>query len=334
MTYHKDILRIDCAREVERIAAFILQQVRLLRREGAVVGLSGGVDSSLVSELCVKALGSDRVLGVVLPEKESSPQSRELALKQAGKLGVAVEVIDISAILESIGAYQRRDEVIRKIFPEYDSSFRIKLRLPPDLLSRDSINIFSLIIENGLGKTKSARLNKQALQGIMAATNTKQRMRMLHLYYQAEKMNYLVCGTTNRSEMVQGFFVKYGDGGVDIEPIAHLYKSQVYQMAEYVGVIREVIERPPSPDTFSLGVTDEEFFFRMPYATLDLLLYAWENEVPIERVSLELGLQEEQVKRAFKDFRAKQRASQHLREQPPSLFWGDEQISLEKKSRE
>ena len=141
----------------------------------------------------------------------------------------------------------------------------------------------------------------------------------MHLYYYAEKMNYIVCGTTNKTEVIEGFFVKYGDGGVDIEPLSHLYKTQVYQLSEHLGVIREIIERAPSPDTWSFQVSDEEFYFRIPYEILDLLLFAWEYNIPTERVCEVMDLSEEQVKRAMRDFNAKYNATRHLRQLPPTL---------------
>ena len=210
MTFHRDILKIDAPQEIDRISDFIKQQTLALRKEGAVVGLSGGIDSALSSELCVKALGREKVLGLILPEREANPVSRQFGVRQAEKLGIRTEVVDISATLEAIGTYNRRDELVKKIFPEYDGSFRLKMTLPPDILAKDAFNIFSLSIDNARGNVKSARLTKDALSGIIAATDTKQRTRMLYLYYYAEKMNYLVCGTTNRSEHVQGYFVKYG----------------------------------------------------------------------------------------------------------------------------
>jgi NAD+ synthase len=320
MKLGKTSLEIDCRRETERISDFIRQQTLAMRREGAVLGLSGGVDSALSAELCVRALGREKVYGLILPERESNPVSRQYAVKQAEKLGIRIEVTDISPTLEAIGTYARRNEVVKRVFPDFDSSFKLKLSLPPDLLDKDALNVFSLTVENERGERKSARLNKDALHGIIAATDTKQRTRMLHIYLSAEKMNYLVCGTTNRSEFVQGFFVKYGDGGVDIEPIAHLYKMQVYQLARHLGVVEEILARQPSPDTFSLETSDEEFYFRLPYDDLDLLLYAWENKVTPEEAGAALGLRENQVARAFRDFQAKFVATQHLRRLPPSLL--------------
>ena len=318
MRYHRDILRIDCEAEADRICAFIQQQVAAMKRDGVVIGLSGGVDSALCAELCLRALRRERVLGLLLPERESNPISTEYASIQAQKMGLNTATIDITSTLEVFGTYEKRDEVIRAIFPEYNNQCKSKIVLPADLLSRDAFNFFTLKIEDGDGNVKSTRLDNQSMRRIVAATDTKQRTRMMHLYYYAEMNNYLVCGTTNRSEAVQGFFVKYGDGGVDIEPIAHLYKTQVYQLSSHLGVIKEIIERAPSPDTFSFEVTDEEMYFRIPYDRLDLLLYAWENNVAIAEVCEAMALTEEQVKRVFRDFTSKYNATEHLRTLPPT----------------
>jgi NAD+ synthase len=142
---------------------------------------------------------------------------------------------------------------------------------------------------------------------------------MVHLYYQSEKANAILCGTTNRSEDVQGFFVQYGDAGVDIEPLAHLYKTQVYQLAAYLGVIQEIIDRAPSPDTYSFVVSDEEFYLRIPYYILDPLLYAWERKISGAEVAEAMELTEDQVKRAYRDFSSKYNATKHLRRLPPTL---------------
>lgn len=235
-------------------------------------------------------------------------------------MGIRFEIVDITPTLEAFGTYQKRDVIIKSLFPNYDERCKIKIVLPGDILSRSALNFFTLLIDDGSGKIASIRLKKEELNGIVAATDTKQRTRMMHLYYFAEKMNYFVCGTTNRSEMIQGFFVKYGDGGVDIEPIAHLYKTQVFELGHSLGVTEEILSRIPSPDTFSFPVSDEEFYFRLPYEKLDVLLYAWENKWSYRKLKEVMGLKEEQIRRAFQDFDAKHKRTRHLRNLPASLL--------------
>lgn len=321
MAFNKDILKLDVASEIEKISEFIKEQVQLRKKDGIVIGLSGGIDSAVISALCVRALGKDRVFGLILPEKESNPVSREFAQKHVEEMGIQYEIVEITPILEAFGAYAKRDSIISEIFPSYNPSIhRIKMALPQDILHKGSFNFFTLTIDDGKDVIWSSRLKKKELNGIVAATDIKQRTRMMHLYYYAESMNRLVCGTTNRPETLQGFFVKCGDGGVDIEPLAHLYKAQVYMLAEELGVIQEIIDREPSPDTFNSNVGDEEFFFRMSYDYVDFLLYAWENEVPKKEVCEVMDLAEEQVERAFRDFTSKSKATQHLRELSPSFL--------------
>ena len=320
MNFSKDIFKVDAQKECKKISEFIKDQVLIqFKKEGAVVGISGGIDSALTASLCVKALGKEKVLGVILPEKESNPKSFPYAKRLAEKLEIETEIVDISPVLESLGAYQKRDQIIKRIFPEYGRSYRSKIGLPQNLLDKDRFNVFLLKIEDRNGNQKQARLSKYDLLGIVAATDMKQRTRMTNLYYFAEKNNCLVVGTTNKSEADQGFYVKYGDGGVDIEPLAHLYKTQVYQLAEYLEVPEEIVKRTPSPDTFPSEVSDQEFYFCLPYDTLDLLLYAWEKKVPRSRISGVLQLSEEQINRVFRDFESKKKATAHLGILPPTL---------------
>jgi NAD+ synthase len=160
------------------------------------------------------------------------------------------------------------------------------------------------------------------MQAIVAATNIKQRTRMMYLYYFAEANNYLVCGTTNRSEDIQGFFVKYGDGGVDIEPLQYLYKNQVFQLARHLGVPKEIIDRTPSPDTYSYVVSDQEFYFCLQYDLVDLLIYAMEHNVPKEKTAAALGLDMEGLERAWHDLAHKRAATEPLRNMPPTIDLG------------
>jgi len=318
--FHKNVLKLDCETEIKQICDFIKEQTLILRRDGVVLGHSGGIDSALCAELCVRALGKNRVLGLILPEKESSPLSKEYAVKHCQKLAIETIIQNITPTLEAFGTYRKRDEVIKTIFPEYNSNYKLKISLPPDLLSNDSMNFYRLTIQNDQGTQKTKRLNKDELKNIFAAVNSKQRTRMINLYYYAEKMNYLVCGTTNRTEFIQGFFVKFGDGGVDIEPIAHLYKTQVVQLAKYMNVMEDIIHRIPTADTYSLDVSDQEIYFRVPYEKLDLLLYAWGKKIPINEICEVMNLNEKQVKRALKDIERKHNLTDHLRKSPPSLL--------------
>ena len=320
MTFSKTVLDTNPSLEVSRISDFIREMtLKNFKRKGAVIGLSGGIDSAVVAELCARALGKDRVLGLLLPEKESNPISLEYGQKQAKKLGIETIKVDITENLEYLKAYQRRNRVIKKLFPEFDDDFRFHVTLPQNLLEKDRLNYYSITIEDRTGKKQKKRLSGSDWLKISACQNIKQRMRMIQLYYYSEKNNYIVAGTTNKAEIIQGFYVKFGDGGVDIEPIGHLYKTQIYELAKHMGVIDEIINRPPSPDTYSLPVTDKEFYFCLDYELLDLLLYAYENNVPFDQISNTTGLREEQIKWAFKDFKAKERATWHLREMPPSL---------------
>lgn len=319
MSFSADVLRMNSVDEVARLCAFIKKHVAAMKRDGVVIGISGGVDSAVSSAICLQALGQAHVLGALLPEKESNPVSEEFASRHCQQLGLRTVTMDITATLEGFGTYQRRDQVIKEIFPDFDERSKSKIILPPDLLAKDAYNYYTLKIMDRSGNIKTARLDSRRLRSIVAATNTKQVTRMMHLNYLSDLNNYLVCGTTNRTEYVQGFFVKYGDGGVDIEPIAHLYKMQVYQLAEYLKIIPEIIERSPSPDTFSFPVTDEEMYFRLPYGVLDLLLYAWERHVTVSEVSAAMDLKEDQIQRVFRDLTSKHNATRNLRLPPQSL---------------
>lgn len=320
MTLTKQTFELNCMAESERICSFIKEQILLrFRRKGAVVGLSGGIDSAVTASLCVQALGKEKVLGLILPERESNPSSKELGIACAKKLGIPFEIVEITKQLEAFNLYDARDRIIKGTFPEFNDSYKFKVSVPQDLLERDRFNFRILTIQSPNGELKEKRLPINDWFQISAAQNIKQRTRMINLYYHAEKHNYLVVGTTNRSELLLGFYVKYGDGGVDMEPISHLYKVQVYKLGEYLNVPKEIIERPPSPDTYSLTVSDQEFFFCIPYSILDALLYAWENKVPVNQISSEVNLTEEQINRAFRDFESKKSSSWHLRELPVSI---------------
>ncbi len=322
MVFDRDVLKIDPSRVAEEVVDFIRDVVTERSRKGVVVGLSGGIDSSVTAALCVRALGEDRILGVMLPERESSPLTSQYADLMARHLGIRTETTDISPILDLFGVYSKREAVVKRLFPDFGPSHRYRMVLPQDLLDRDRLNVFSLEVIGPEGATRSRRLNLRDYLEIMAATDMKQRTRMTMLYYFAERNNYVVMGTTNKSEVVQGFFVKYGDGGVDAEPIAHLYKTQVYALARWLKIPDEIVNRTPSPDTFSYEVSDKDFYFCIPYDDLDLLLYAWENRIDRKAIEQVLGLSEDQIRRVFSDLERKYRATEHLRSLPPQLLGG------------
>jgi NAD+ synthase len=316
--FSRTVLTIDPETVSLRIAEFIRDTVKNeFRGRGIVVGLSGGVDSAVAAALSVRALGPDRVYAVLLPERDSNPVSREYGSLMAETLGVRCDEVDLTAVLERFGVYEKRDRVVRSCFPEIDGPYTFRLVLPQNLLERDRLNVYSLEVLLEDGSTRKKRLPYNDYLELMAANDIKQRARMIQLHYEAEKRNYIVCGTTNHSETVQGFFVKFGDGGVDIEPLAMLYKSQVYQLARHLGVPEEIIRRTPSPDTYSFEVSDEDFYFCMPYDLVDHLIYALEHDVPRERAAEVLGLTPEQVDRAWKDLSHRREMTEHLRRPPP-----------------
>lgn len=322
MSFNKHVLTIDPAAETERLVAYLRQTVRRdMHRYGGVVGISGGVDSSVTLALCVRAFGADRVAAIIMPERDSDPISQTLARELAQQYGVEPVVEDITPTLEGFGCYARRDEAIRRVFPEYDSAagYKAKIVLPTNMLDEDTLNFFSLTIIDPAGEPRTQRLSLQDYFQIVAASNFKQRTRMSLLYYHAELHNYAVIGTANKNEHDQGFFVKYGDGGVDVKLLAHLFKTQVYQLAEYLEVPEKIRSRPPTTDTYSAPTTQEEFFFRLPFETMDLLWYAQEHQVPLAEVAQIMGLTEVQVQRAFDDFNRKEHTTAYLRMPPVGI---------------
>jgi NAD+ synthase len=291
------------------------QVLETLRRRGAVVGISGGIDSSVVAALCARAFGSERVVGLLMPERDSSSDALKFGRLLAAHLGITSIVEDIAPILSAAGCYARQDEAIRSVFPEYGSGYRCKITLP-SILDGSRFNISELTIEAPSGERKTAKMPLQAYLQLVAATNFKQRTRAMLEYYHADRLNYAVAGTPNRLEFDQGFFVKHGDGAADFKPIAHLYKSQVYALAEYLGVPEEIRRRPPTTDTFSMPQSQEEFYFSLPYDKMDLCLYGRSHDVAPAAVASALDLTAEQVERVYKDIDQKRRTTAYLHMKP------------------
>jgi len=322
MTFSKDVLQLDPAVETERIVQALRQQVRkILRRGGAVVGISGGVDSAVVFALCVRAFGPDKVDALILPDRDSSPDSEKLARELAARFGVTPTLENITPALEGFGCYRRRDEAVRRVLPEYDAAagYRMKIVLPHSLLDQDTLNAFSVTIVRPDGVERTKPLPAREFMQIVASSNLKQRSRMAMLYHYGELHNHAVIGTANKNEHDQGFFVKYGDSGADVQAVAHLYKTQIYQLAEHLQVPEAIQLRTPTTDTYSAPCTQEEFFFRLPFEVMDLLWYAQEHQVPVPEVARVMGLTEVQVQRAFADFARKHRTTEYLRMGPVNL---------------
>ena len=311
-----DVLQIDARVETERIAASIREMVfHHLKRKGAVIGVSGGIDSSVVAFLCAHALGKERVMLLFTPEADSSPDSLRLGRMVAQSLGVRSAVEDIGPILKGARCYDRRDESIRAVVPEYGEGYKCKIVLP-NLVDTDQYALFSIVVQSPDGKTKKARLTPSAYLGVVAATNFKQRARKMIEYYYADLIQYAVAGTPNRLEYDQGFFVKNGDGAADFKPIAHLYKSQVYQLASYLGVPEEIQRRPSTTDTYSLEQSQEEFYFSLPLAKMDLCLYGKNNRIPAAELAPVAGLDEKQVQRVYAMIESKRSVARYLRAAP------------------
>jgi NAD+ synthase len=315
-SFSPEVLEIDAARAAERIEASIRESVfPLLRRKGAVLGLSGGIDSSVAAALCVRALGRERVLGLFMPEADSCEDSLRLGRHLAGFLGIRTELEDITPILAGARCYERRDDAIRKVVPEYGEGWKCKIVLP-NLLDGSAYPLFSVVVRSPAGAERCVRLTAEAYLGIVAATSFKQRARMVVEYYHADRLNYAVVGTPNRLEYDQGFFVKNGDGAADLKPLAHLYKTQVYQLAKHLDIPREIQERPPTTDTYSLPQSQEEFYFALPYDKMDLCLYGMNHGIPAAEVAAATGLTVGQAERAYRLIGSKRSATRYLHLSP------------------
>jgi NAD+ synthase len=307
-----DALTIDPERVADEIGTALRRIVsRELRRRGAVVAVSGGVDSSVTAGLCAHALGSERTIALLMPETDSDPDTLDISTQVADAFGLETVVEDITPILEATGCYERREEAVRNVIPQYGAGWRFKIVLP-SVVANEGYRLFSLVAQAPDGETIEARLPPEQYRTIVAATNFKQRTRKMLEYFHADRLNYAVIGTPNRLEYDQGFFVKLGDGAADAKPIAHLYKSQVYQLGRFLGVPDAVLDRPPTTDTYSLPQSQEEFYFSLPYQGMDLCLYAHDQGLPPEAVADAVSLTPEQVQRVFDDIDQKRRTTRYL----------------------
>lgn len=321
MNFTMDSIYLDANAETERLVAGLKDIVAFkLKKRGAIVGVSGGIDSSIVLALCAKTFGPEKVLAIMMPEKDSSPESKELATVLCEKFKVPYILEDITDAVNGFGCYRRRDEAVKRVFPEYDpKTYKMKIVLKDDKEAKGKLNLFYLTIIAPDGTVKSQRLPLAEYLQIVAASNFKQRSRTNMLYYHAEAKNYAVIGTGNKNEHEQGFFVKYGDGGADVKPIAHLFKTQVYQLAEFLGVPEDIRKRTPTTDTYSAEQTQEEFFYKMPFEVMDRIWDGWEKGVSSDVIAKVLNILQAQVDVVINDVRQKIQTTEYLRQEPFSL---------------
>jgi NAD+ synthase len=308
-------VRFDPTECLVRLTGQTAAAIRGLGRRGAVVAVSGGVDSGVVAGICVRAVGADRVLCLRLPERDIGSSSSELGLELAQALGARTEEEPITDALKGLGCYRRRDEAIRRVFPDYESSWRHKLvRSAPS----SGITFFSLVVERPDGTQESRRMPSDAYLDLISATNMKQRVRKIFEYTWADRLGYAVVGTPNLLEYDQGFFVKGGDGLADVKPIARLYKSQVYLLARELGLPEAIATRAPTTETFSMPQTQEEFYFGHAYERMDLLIWGHTEGVQPEQLAGRVGLTPGEVEGAYKEIERRRVATEYLH--TPSLI--------------
>ncbi len=300
--FNRDVLNIDLESEAQKISAGWRDiVVKRLARRGAVVAISGGIDSSCCAALAVRTFGTKKVFGLLLPERDSSSDSISLGTQVAEHLGIEFVVENIQPTLAAIGCYERYDAAVQRVFPHFGKGWKSKIVLPGDLLNSDRMNFYRLVVQDPQGEMMTERMPLQAYLELVAATNFKQRIRKTLEYYHADRLNYAVTGTPNRLEYDQGFFVKNGDGAADVKPIAHLYKTQVYAMARHLGMPDNICSTTPTTDTYSLEQGQDEFYFVLPYPEMDLLLWAKNHQVTVENAAEVMGLETVQIERVYKD---------------------------------
>ena len=301
-------------KSVNDVSTFLHDEIfEKFHKRGAIIGLSGGIDSAVTMELCAKALGPEKILGLTMFEKESNEHSKSLISRISKNYDVKIENIDITTILDSYGVYSNREEIVKNYFPNFNSDCKYRVVVPPNF---NSIGMPYLEVLDDKNKQHKLKITSSDFLSLTAATSIKHRVRMSLLYYHAEKNNLSVVGTTNKSEFLQGYFVKYGDGGSDIEPLVNFYKSQVYQIGDFLNIDNDIMINAASPDVWSYSTTDEEFFYTVPYNIVDLILYSRLNNLSVSEIQQLSNLSEEKIQSLIKFQNIKEEKSKHMRELP------------------
>ena len=319
MTEISELIKIkNLETKISEITNFIKNEVfEIYQKKGVVIGLSGGIDSAITAALCTKSIGSDKILGLILPEKESDPNSENLAQEIAKKYNIKTKTINITNILKEFGVYENKEKIVKEKFPNYNEKCKYRVVVPSKLENNIGMPFLEILDdENILHKLKISSFD---FLNLTAATSIKHRVRMTMLYNYAEKNNFTVVGTTNKTEYLQGYFVKYGDGGSDIEPLVHLYKTQIYEIANFLKLPEKIINQDASPDVWSFKTNDEEFFYAVPYNVVDLILYARENNLSINEISKISSISTEKIKKLIQFQNQKQNKSKTMRENPHSI---------------
>lgn len=275
---------------IDEICEFISNFVKEYSYKGAVVGISGGLDSAVVAALCVRALGAEKVFGLILPERDSSKESVKDAKTVCENLKIHYEIKPATPMLRKLGIY--------KLFPP-------AFLFPKSVQERYVLGKWQKLSNDPFIDDLLNKGNKEFLKGL-AYYRSKHRIRMCILYFEAEKRNYAVVGTTNKTEFLTGLYVKWGDDSVDIEPIAHLYKTQIFELAGHLKIPEKILKKPPSPDLIP-GITDE-YAFGMSYQELDRILQKIEQKKdlsgePIEKVNRVIRILQAAKYREIKSFR-------------------------------
>ncbi len=265
---------------------FILQEVESLRRDGAAVGLSGGLDSAVVATLAARALGPRKVLALIMPDRDSDPQSMKDALELVEQLGISHKAVNLTHILSHVGLY--------RLLPLRLVGWRgLQSRVVRWFHRRYAAALGEQPFDAMLEGTRDR--GTPLLDRAIAYHRVKNRLRMMLTYYHAEQQNLLVLGTCNRTELQVGLFVKYGDGAADAMPIGVLYKTQVRQLGAYLGIPRSIQDKAPSPDLLP-GLTDEDIL-GLTYDLLDQVLLGLEQEDSPMLIAARVGLTETEVRR-------------------------------------